>query len=68
MLTNQDGFLDRPLYGRLRRSFDDEQISDMAMIAALLIGAAKMTFVLDVVPREAVCEFALSVKPIAAAT
>ncbi len=57
VLTNQDGLLDQPLYDRLRRSFSDEQIVEMAMVAAVLIGAAKMTFVLDIVPREAVCEF-----------
>lgn len=68
VLTNQNGLLDRPLYDRLRRSFSDEdrlrrsfsdeQIVEMAMVAAVLIGAAKMTFVLDIVPREAVCAFA----------
>ncbi|WP_419827175.1 carboxymuconolactone decarboxylase family protein [Sphingomonas sp.] len=67
VLTNQDGSLDRPLYDRLRRSFSDEQIVEMAMVAAVLIGAAKMTFVLDLVPREAVCEFAAPTKPLVAA-
>lgn len=57
VLTNQHGLLDRPLYERLRRNFSDEQIVEMAMVVAFLIGAAKMTFVLDIVPREAVCEF-----------
>ena len=67
VLTRQDGLLDRPLYERLRRSFSDEQIVEMAMVAAVLVGAAKMTFVLDIVPREAVCEFAAPAQPVAAA-
>ena len=29
----------------------------MRFVAAVLNGAAKLTFVLDIVPREAVCEF-----------
>lgn len=57
VLTNPDGRLDQALYEQLRRSFDDEQIVEMAMVAAVLVGAAKLTFVLDIVPREAVCEF-----------
>lgn len=66
VLTNQDGKLDKPLYDQLRRSFNDAQIVEMAMVAAVLIGAAKLTFVLDIVPREAVCEFMPRATPIAA--
>jgi alkylhydroperoxidase family enzyme len=55
VLDNQKGLLDRALYNQLRAHFTDEQIVEMAMVAAVLVGAAKMTFVLDIVPREATC-------------
>ncbi len=64
VLTNQDGKLNQPLYDRLRSSFNDAQIVEMAMVAAVLIGAAKLTFVLDIVPREAVCEFMPRAAPV----
>jgi alkylhydroperoxidase family enzyme len=55
VLSNQNGRLDAILYARLRRYFSDEQIVEMAMVTAILVGATKMTFVLDIVPREASC-------------
>lgn len=55
VLSNQNGRLDAILYARLRRYFSDEQIVEMAMVTAILVGATKMTFVLDIVPREATC-------------
>lgn len=67
VLTNQEGRLDQPLYDQLRSSFNDAQIVEMAMVAAVLIGAAKLTFVLDIVPREAACEFIPRATSIAAA-
>ena len=61
VLTNPEGLLDTALYEQLRLHFSDEQIVEMAMVSAVLIGAAKMTFVLDIVPRESTCEI---VRPI----
>ncbi|KKC25195.1 carboxymuconolactone decarboxylase family protein [Sphingomonas sp. SRS2] len=55
LFSNADGRLDAALYERLRRYFSNEQIVEMAMVTAILVGATKMTFVLDIVPREATC-------------
>lgn len=55
VLDNQEGHLDAELYGRLRRHLSDEQIVEISMVAAILVGAGKLTFVLDLVPREATC-------------
>ena len=55
VLDNQDGRLDQELYTRLRRHFSDEQIVEVSLVAAILVGAGKLTFVLDLVPREATC-------------
>jgi alkylhydroperoxidase family enzyme len=55
VLDNQEGRLDAGLYARMRRHFSDEQIVEIAMVAAILVGAGKLTFVLNVVPREATC-------------
>jgi alkylhydroperoxidase family enzyme len=65
ILQNQEGRLDEALYARLRRHMTDEQIVEIALVTAMLVGAGKMTFVLDIVPREAVCEIVR--KPIAQA-
>ena len=66
VLPNQNGHLDKALYDEMRRHFTDEQIVETAMVAAVLVGAAKMTFVLDIVPREAVCEMVRPVAELAA--
>lgn len=57
MAHNMDGLLTRERYERMRRHFTDAQIVEMAMVSAVLVGAAKMMFVLDIVPREASCPF-----------
>lgn len=57
MLHNHDGQLTHSRYDRLRKHFSDSQIVEMAMVSAVLIGAAKMMFVLDLVPRENNCPF-----------
>ena len=55
VLVNQEGILDAGLYARLRQHFSDEQIIEVSLVAAILVGAGKLTFVLDLVPREATC-------------
>lgn len=57
VLQNMDGQLTQERYDRLRAHFSDSQIVEMAMVSAVLVGAAKMMFVLDLVPREATCPF-----------
>ena len=67
LLQNQDGLLDGALYQKMRRHFSDEQIVEVALVSAILVGAAKMTFVLDVVPREATCSLVKPAPVLAAA-
>lgn len=57
LMHNMDGRLTQERYDRLRAHFTDAQIVEMAMVSAVLVGAAKMMFVLDLVPREASCPF-----------
>lgn len=57
MLHNADGQLTKDRYDRLHKHFSDAQIVEMAMVSAVLVGAAKMMFVLDLVPRETNCPF-----------
>jgi alkylhydroperoxidase family enzyme len=57
VLTNSSGRLDRPLYDRLRRHFDDAEICELAVVGGFIGGMAKMAFVLDVVEKEDTCPF-----------
>jgi alkylhydroperoxidase family enzyme len=57
-LDNSDGRLTPALYADLRASLSDKQIVELAIVSAVLVGAAKMTFVLDIVPREMTCALA----------
>jgi alkylhydroperoxidase family enzyme len=54
-LTNMDGELSPALYDELRAHFDDGQIYNMGVAAAVLTGMAKMIFVLDTVEKTAAC-------------
>ncbi len=56
ILSNQDGTLDKPLYDRLRRHLTDEQIVEIALVSAILVGAAKLGFTLGLRDRETTCE------------
>ncbi|MGE3745698.1 MAG: carboxymuconolactone decarboxylase family protein [Sphingomonadaceae bacterium] len=67
VLDNQEGRLDEALYARLRRHLSDEQIVEVSLVAAMLVGAGKLTFVLDLVPREATCTMPAPVRQLAAA-
>lgn len=66
VLTNQDGKLDQPLYDRLRWHLTDEQMVEMAMVSAVLIGAAKMGFTLGLRDCEAVCDIRKAPQALAA--
>ncbi|MSO66146.1 MAG: carboxymuconolactone decarboxylase family protein [Alphaproteobacteria bacterium] len=54
-LTNMDGELLPELYAELHAHFDDGQLYNMAVAAAVLTGMAKMIFVLDIVEKTAAC-------------
>ncbi len=56
-LTNPAGRLDAALHARLKAHFDDAQILELAMVMGIIGGLAKMSFVLDLVEREAACPF-----------
>ncbi len=62
ILSNQDGELDKSLYDRLRKHLSDEQIVEMSLVAAVLIGVAKLGFTLKLRDREATCDIGKAAK------
>ncbi len=66
VLTNPEGRLDADLHARLKAHFDDAQILELAMVMGVIGGLAKMSFVLDLVEREASCPFTPTAQRIAA--
>lgn len=54
-LDNEEGHLSAQLYERLLCYYDDAQIVEMGVIAAVLTGFTKFLFVFDLVTREATC-------------
>jgi AhpD family alkylhydroperoxidase len=54
-LPNMAGELSHEAAARLRRFFSDAEMVELAMVAAVLTGMAKMLFVFDLVSREATC-------------
>ena len=54
-LTNMEGRLTPALYEDLSAHFDDAEIFELGMVAAVLTGMAKFLFVYDLVEREAHC-------------
>lgn len=57
ILTNPEGRLDADLHARLRSHFADAEICELAVVMGMIGGMAKMSFVLDLVEREAACPF-----------
>ncbi len=55
MLQNMEGQLTADLLARLRRFYDEAQIIEIGMIAAVLTGVAKWIFTFDMVNREETC-------------
>ena len=55
--TNPEGSVDQALYDRLRLGYSDEQIVELAFVAAIFVGVSKMNIALGMVPRDPVCEF-----------
>ena len=55
--TNPEGVVDQALYDRLRCAYSDEQIVELAFVAAIFIGVSKMNIALGMVPRDPVCQF-----------
>ena len=54
-MQNMAGHLSPDLHARLAAHFDDAEIVELGMVAAVLTGMAKMLFVYDLVSREAAC-------------
>ena len=55
VLTNMNGTLDAPLYEALKPYYDDGQLFELGVVAAVLTGMAKFLFVYDLVEKEANC-------------
>ena len=55
VLPNMEGQLSPALYADLSAHFDDGEIFEFGMVAAVLTGIAKFLFVYDLVEREAHC-------------
>ncbi len=57
-LTNMDGAMTPELFRRLRAHFSEADILELGTAMAVIAGMAKLSFVLNVVEREAYCPFA----------
>ncbi len=57
-LTNAEGRLTPALYKRLRAYFSDADILELGTAMAVISGMAKLSFVLNLVEKEAYCPFA----------
>jgi AhpD family alkylhydroperoxidase len=57
-LQNMAGDLDAGLRAELARRFQPAELVELALVAAVLTGMAKMLFVFDLVSREAECPIA----------
>jgi alkylhydroperoxidase family enzyme len=55
VLQNQAGAMTPDLYRRLSPHFDDAQILEIGLVAAMLTGFSKLLFVFDLVPRDPQC-------------
>ena len=55
VLQNLDGALTPELHRRLQPYFDDAQILELGLFAAILAGFSKFLFVFDLVPRDPQC-------------
>lgn len=54
-LTTPDGHVDAELHAALSEHFDDAEIIELGIVAAVLSGMAKFLFAYDLVEREASC-------------
>ncbi len=57
-LTNLDGEMTPALFQRLRRHFSEADILELGTAMAVISGMAKLSFVLNLVEKEAYCPFA----------
>jgi hypothetical protein len=57
-LQNMAGDLDAGLRADLAQHFEPAELVELALVAAVLTGMAKMLFVFDLVSREAECPIA----------
>jgi alkylhydroperoxidase family enzyme len=57
-LTNTEGALSPDLYRELRAHFSDAEILELGACMGVIGGLAKLSFVLNLVEREAYCPFA----------
>lgn len=64
LLTNPAGALDAELHAALHEHYDDAQILELGVVAAVLTGMAKMLFVFDLVEKEASCPFPHLAEPV----
>ena len=56
-LTNMNGEMTPALYQRLRKQFSDADVIELGTAMAVISGMAKLSFVLNLVEKEAYCPF-----------
>ena len=56
-LNNDHGKLTPALHARLRRHFSDEEILELGLCLAVIVGLVKLSFAFGLVEKEAYCEF-----------
>jgi alkylhydroperoxidase family enzyme len=49
------GVVDKELFDLLQRHYTDEQIVELAIVIAVLVGMAKMLFAMDWADKDTVC-------------
>ena len=56
-MENNAETLTPELYQALKKQFSDEEICELGVVMAVIMGMAKLSFVLDLVEREDYCSF-----------
>ncbi len=57
VLTNMNGDMSPDLFRRLRNNFSEAEILELGVVAAIIGGMAKLSFILNLVEKEDYCPF-----------
>jgi len=55
--NNDQGELTPELHARLKRHFSDEEILELGVCLAIIVGLVKLSFVFGLVEKEPYCKF-----------
>lgn len=57
-LNNEQGKLTKTLHEKLKRHFSDEEILELGLCLAVIVGLVKLSFAFELVEKEPYCKFA----------